>query len=96
MPSTPIFNPHQVRSALTILAMTMTHSLLPVKTSLKGLQLFKSLILPLCLAAANKSLAFSSSLSSLLIFSSVEENINFFKKSLFLTNVYQSPPPSKI
>ena len=78
MLSTPIFNPHQVRSALTILAMTMTHSLLPVKTGLKGLQLFKSLILPLCLAAANKSLAFSSSLSSLLIFSSVEENINFF------------------
>ena len=35
MPSTPIFNPHQVRSALTILA--TTHSLLPVKTSLKGL-----------------------------------------------------------
>ena len=31
MPSTPIFNPHRVRSALTILAMTMTHSLLPVK-----------------------------------------------------------------
>lgn len=39
MPSTPIFNPHQVRSALTILTMTMTmtHSLLPVKTGLQGL-----------------------------------------------------------
>ena len=37
MPSTSIFNPHQVRSALTIWTMTMTHSLVPVKTSLKGL-----------------------------------------------------------